>query len=88
MAGNGGPLDAERVEQQPGIIGQDRGSVAAQGRVGRAMAALVGNDQAMGREIGRDDRPAAAAVGVAVEQEQRRAGRVAHLDVGEADSVR
>jgi hypothetical protein len=52
------------------------------------VTALVGDQQPVLAEIGCDQRPAAAAVRVTVQQKQRLALRVAKFDVGKAKAVR
>ncbi len=52
------------------------------------MPALVGHEQPVAAEVRQDRRPAAAAVGEAVQEQERLAVRIAGLDIGEADPVR
>ena len=73
-------LDAERVEDADDVLGELVLAVAAAGRLAPAEAAQVHREHAVAiGQQGHQPPPAPPVLGPAVQQQHRRAGRIAHL---------
>ena len=89
MADDVGLRDAEFRKEKPEVMGQFGDRVASLRLVGMPMPAQIRCDEPQaGRKVGRNQAPAARAVGKAMQEQNGRSAPVAQLDIGETDTVR
>src|SRR5262245_30166508 len=87
MADDVGLRDVQRIEEQRGVVGKVRIAIAAGRRLGFAVPAQIERKQPPLLEEGRNQRPAAAVVGVSMQEKGRRSLRIAHFTVSDSQSV-